>query len=691
MNKRGSLEILAPAGGSESLEAAVACGADAVYLGIDCLNARRNAENFTGENLAETVRKCHIKGVKVYLTLNIVVLENEMPQLVEAARIACEAGVDAVIVQDIGAAGVLRRCAPKLRLHASTQMAVHNAEGVKLLERLGFSRVVLARECSKEEIAAICASTSLEVEVFVHGALCMSVSGQCYMSSVLGQRSGNRGLCAQPCRLAFETDASSHALSLKDMSIIEHAGELREIGVTSLKIEGRMKRPEYVAAAVTACRAARAGEIPDIGSLQAVFSRSGFTEGYLTGKRDISMFGIRQKEDVTAAAAVLGRLANLYNEPKRHVQKVGVEMSFAMQPDAPAALSVLDCDGNSVCAEGDVPQAALNKPTDEARARQNLEKTGNTPYHIRNVRCSIADGLMLPASAINALRRSALEQLDGVRGKPHTISFDKERAGRLTGTSHALLPQLRVRLSKAEQLTPMLGEHAELITLPAAELVKLCRGGAPAYAEKLCVGLPRMLFSGQQELVSRLAFLREHGINHASVGNAGSIMIASKLGFILHGEPFLNAVNSYSVDTLAKCGLKDIELSFELNLDAVRRLTVPIPYGVTAYGYLPLMTVRNCPVRAAVGCERCKRGANFITDRKGNQLRTICAYGCSEILNPVPLYMADRLNELGKLDFITLSFTTEDVKECEAIFRDYLNGGEYKGKFTRGLLYKQLL
>ena len=306
------IEILAPAGSPESLRAAAACGADAVYLGIDVLNARRNAANFTRENLAETVQYCHIRGLKVYLTLNIILLEQELPTLVEVARAACEAGVDAAIVQDLGAAALLRRCCPGLRLNASTQMAVHNPEGARRLEQLGFSRVVLARECSRQEIEQIVRATSLEVEVFVHGALCMCVSGQCYLSSVLGQRSGNRGLCAQPCRLGFETRASSHALSLKDMSLIERIGELEALGVRSVKIEGRMKRPEYVAAAVTACRDALEGRPIDLEGLQSVFSRSGFTDGYYTGVRDLDMFGIRGKEDVTAAAGVLGRLETLY-------------------------------------------------------------------------------------------------------------------------------------------------------------------------------------------------------------------------------------------------------------------------------------------------------------------------------------------------------------------------------------------
>lgn len=689
------IEILAPAGSPESLRAAAACGADAVYLGIDVLNARRNAANFTRENLAETVQYCHIRGLKVYLTLNIILLEQELPMLVEVARAACEAGVDAAIVQDLGAAALLRRCCPGLRLNASTQMAVHNPEGARRLEQLGFSRVVLARECSRQEIEQIVRATSLEVEVFVHGALCMCVSGQCYLSSVLGQRSGNRGLCAQPCRLGFETRASSHALSLKDMSLIERIGELESLGVRSVKIEGRMKRPEYVAAAVTACRDALEGRPIDLEGLQSVFSRSGFTDGYYTGIRDLAMFGIRGKEDVTAAAGVLGRLETLYTDPRRQVQKVGIGLDFSMQAGGPSVLSVADCDGNTVRVEGESPQAALNKPTSPERAEASLSKTGGTPYRVERVSCAIGPGLMLPAAAINALRREALSRLDGLRGRARTVPFDPSGIELPAAPEAAVpsIPALRVRLNRKEQLSEPLWREAGLVTLPVPELVALFRAGQvpEPLVDRLCAGLPHILFEGQDTLRSQLAELREYGVRHAGAGNLGSLEIASGCGFVLHGEAFFNAANSETVAALARMGLADLELSFELSLDAARRLRHPLPLGLTAYGRLPLMTVRNCPVRVSAGCRRCGEGENFVTDRKGNRLYASCAYGMTELYNPVPLYMGDRLDELRGLGFYTLRFTTEDAVECQRVLDGYRTGDAYPGKFTRGLLYKTIL
>ena len=253
-------EILAPAGSFDSLIAAVQCGADAVYLGGKGMNARRSAGNFDAEELRRAVEYCHLRDVKVYQTINIVMFQHETDEAIDTIRQAAEAGVDAVLTQDLAIARMVRECAPSLPIHASTQMSIHNIEGVRLCEELGFSRAVLARELTAGEIAAICAATPLEIEVFVHGALCMSVSGQCYLSSMIGGRSGNRGLCAQPCRLPFSADGGGeYALSLKDLSLADRIGELTRMGVASLKIEGRMKRPEYVAAAVTAVRRAREG------------------------------------------------------------------------------------------------------------------------------------------------------------------------------------------------------------------------------------------------------------------------------------------------------------------------------------------------------------------------------------------------------------------------------------------------
>ena len=330
-------EVLAPAGSPECLTAAVRCGAAAVYLGVEEFNARRSAHNFTIDSLGEAVAYCHAHGVAVHLALNTLVREEELDRAVDTAVKAVQCGVDALIVQDVGLCRRLRAVMPTMTLHASTQLTCHTPAGVRFLRDVGFDRVVLSREMSREEIAA-CANLGVELEVFVHGALCMSVSGQCYFSAMLGSRSGNRGACAQPCRLPFEPTgnqprpcpADKAALSLKDNCLVQYVQELKELGVVSFKIEGRMKRPEYVAAATTVYAAAVRGETvseAELERLKSVFSRSGFTDGYYTADRGGNMFGVRRHEDVTAAAPVLKELARLYD---KEMPRVSVEMDFAL-------------------------------------------------------------------------------------------------------------------------------------------------------------------------------------------------------------------------------------------------------------------------------------------------------------------------------------------------------------------------
>ena len=400
-------EVLAPAGDRERLEAALRFGADAVYLGGKLFNMRAGTRSFTQEELAEAVKLTHQMGKRLYLTCNTLLNNEEADLLPRYLAEVHEMGVDAAIVSDIGVLMAAHRAVPELELHISTQAGVTNWLTATELHRLGAKRVVLARELSKEEIAAICAGTSMRCEVFVHGALCMSVSGQCYLSSVLGERSGNRGRCAQPCRLDFKSHGRGYALSLKDLTLTDRLRELEALGVASFKIEGRLKRPEYVAAAVTACRQSLAGEVPDLETLRSVFSRSGFTDGYYTGQRDLSMFGTRTREDAAAAAEVLGKLSAL---TRNEVGRLPVDMVLTMAPGEPAALAVTD-GTHRVEVAGEVPQTALTRPTDEELARRALEKCGGTPFYLQNLTCHIGEGLMLPLSALNRLRAAALISL----------------------------------------------------------------------------------------------------------------------------------------------------------------------------------------------------------------------------------------------------------------------------------------
>ena len=416
-------EILAPAGSFDSLTAAVRCGADAVYLGGRELNARRNAANFSNEELAQAVEYCHARGVKVYITLNTLVRDDEMETAMNAVRCACDIKADALILQDIGLTSLIRRTAPDMPLHASTQTSVQTIDGIKMLADMGFCRAVLPRELSKKEIEKIAAQSPIKLEMFVHGALCMCLSGQCQLSAVLGSRSGNRGLCAQPCRLPFAAaGGTGHDLSLKDMSLIEYLPELAQMGVLSFKIEGRMKRPEYVAAAVTACKKSLAGESAAEyeRTLGAIFSRSGFTSGYYNGALGRDMFGVRRKEDVTAAKDVLSPLAALYDGEQPLIR---ADMHLSAQVGEKAYLAVKAA-GKSVFTESEnAVQKAQNRAVGSEEIETRLRKCGSTQFYAGEVGIDIGDDIFLSASEINSLRRKALAMLEEKIAERSEIPF----------------------------------------------------------------------------------------------------------------------------------------------------------------------------------------------------------------------------------------------------------------------------
>lgn len=680
-------EILAPAGGEAQLRAAVLCGADAVYLGLRGFNARAGAENFDENTLPQTVGWCHARGVRVYVTLNTLVTDRELPQWLHSLDAVAAAGVDGVLVQDLGLAKIIRQRYPTLPLHASTQMTIHNLAGARLLEEMGFAQVVLARELSKEEIAAICAGTSMRCEVFVHGALCMSVSGQCYLSSVLGERSGNRGRCAQPCRLDFKSHGRGYALSLKDLTLTDRLRELEALGVASFKIEGRLKRPEYVAAAVTACRQSLAGEVPDLETLQSVFSRSGFTDGYYTGQRDLTMFGTRTREDAAAAAEVLGKLSAL---TRNEVGRLPVDMVLTMAPGEPATLAVTD-GTHRVEVAGEVPQTALTRPTDEELAHRALEKCGGTPFYLQNLTCHIGEGLMLPLSALNRLRAAALTALAEARSVVVPYPQAPAAAGEPAGRGRpAGAPRLGCRLAAAAQMTPAIRRGGGRLSLPLHELAErpeLLETGA----ERWVAELPAFCAPQQEEAVMRaLRKLKEQGLTAALCGNLGSLLMAREAGLRIIGDYGLNIINSPAAQQAAALGCDEITLSFECERNAARNVDSPVPIGVIAYGRLPLMLLRNCPGKTAAGCGDC-RGINHITDRRGEDFPLQCQNRqYTHLLNPRPLFLSDRLPEWDFCDFLTLRFTTETPAECDEVLKMYQTGAAPAGSFTRGLYYRTL-
>ena len=650
----------------ESLIAGVRSGANAVYLGGLEFNARRNAGNFDDEGLEEAVRYCHARGVKVYLTLNILMRDDELRQAYDAVRTALEAGVDAFIVQDIGVAKMIREHFPTARLHGSTQMSIMTPAGVRLAKELGFKRIVLPREMSLDEIREIRKSTDLELEIFVHGALCMCVSGQCYLSSVIGSRSGNRGLCAQPCRLPFTSgnDKNDRALSLKDLSLIEHLSELE--GITSLKIEGRMKRPEYVSAAVTAVKNAASGTLDNgqRAQLRSVFSRSGFTDGYLTGKRGAEMFGARTKDDVLSAKEVLKELRRNYDNENALLP---IDMHLVCKEGKAVTLEAA-ARGRSVTLQGGLPEKAINKPMTAESLIARLSKLGGTQFYANDITAEVDDGLIVPASGINELRRRAVEALSRVEkpeveAKPYSVKTPTARAK----TGEPCLSASFLDPASIPDRHPF-----KYVFIPIDSSLE------DFVDNRAGVLLPRGVFGCEERLRERLQKLRKAGVSRALCGNIGTYGLCEELGFEVFGDFGLNIFNSISAGMI-----KNPTLSFELSLEQANKIEAENK-GVIVYGRLPLMLMRNCPIKAQKGCAECgKKGR--LTDRMGYEFPVVCSsYPCVEMLNSVPLYMLDRLDEI-RVQRLHFYFSTETQSEVADVIDKIGNRKKPDYKYTRGL------
>ncbi len=675
-------EILAPVGGKEQLEAAVRSGADAVYLGTKNFNARNSAENFDESSLSEAVKYCHARNVKVYVTMNTLITDKETDEVVNEIKMIAASGADAVIIQDLGVAALWKKYCPSMPLHASTQMTIHNVAGAVQAEELGFKRLVLARELSLEEIRKIAEGTKAEIEVFVHGALCMSVSGTCLLSSMIGSRSGNRGRCAQPCRLDFKCGGREYALSLKDLSLVDKVNELADAGVSSLKIEGRMKRAEYVASAVTAVRKSLAGEKYDEESLRAVFSRSGFTKGYFLGQRNLEMFGYRRKEDVTAAAGVLKNLAQLY---KDEIRKIPVDIKFFADADG---ISLTVSDGvNTVSVYGEKPQTAQTKPLDGEFAEKCFSKLGGTIFFVNSFESEIGENLSVSASVMNSMRREATDKLYELRAVaiPYEIT-EPEASSRVSSAGYSS-KTVRVRFEKFPQSFD--DEKIEKIILPVSEILRNPEC-VTLYGRKLVCELPFLVFAENEEtFLSVLGKVKSLGVRNVLADNIGTLAMARNLGFNVHGGHGLNVLNSVAFAEYEKLGASDITLSPEISMASVGRITSRVRKGILGYGFLPLMRFRACPAQGKNGCGDCK-GLTVITDRRGTDFYNICsAKKYSSLLNSVPLYIGDK--PYDGADFVTLYFTFEKKETCLRIFECFINKKSPEMRKTGGLYYRELL
>lgn len=678
-------EILAPCGSPEVLNAALRAGCDAVYLGGEEFSARQNAANFCNADIEEAVYQCHKRGVKVYRTINTVIFDEQLDECMKAVKHCADAGVDGIITQDLALVEMVRRCCPGLHIHASTQMTIHTRRGMEVTKKLGFRRTVLSRELPLDIIREL-SELGIETEAFVHGALCMSVSGQCYMSAVVGSRSANRGLCAQACRLPCNAGGRGrerYDLSLKDLSYCDELREIVGAGVTSLKIEGRMKRPEYVAMAVDSCRKALAGEKYDRQTLEAVFSRNGFTNGYLRHKLGADMFGMRTGEDAAESAKAIPGIHEIYRyEDKRD----SISFELKIHDSEPVKLTARDGQGCEVSAEGGYPQQAKSRAVDESAAVKQLSKLGDTIYTFGGVRCDIGEGLFVSPGELNELRRKVCTEMDTVRSLKNSRVVPFEKCDILGFEEYKGCGQtLRVSVTNLEQLSGVSSETVELCGVPLDMAV---RAAEVFPAEKLAVMMPRFTFDEEKQM-NRLAEVKRAGIKHLYATNLAHTEIAKELGMELHTDFGFNLTNSCALNIVKELGAADAVVSFELKAAQISHLKKPMPIGVYAYGRLPLMLTVNCPISAAAGCKNC---IHHITDRTGRDFPVKCSKreGYVEILNSEVLYMADKLKDLRAADFLMLEFSDETPAQVRHIIEEYENGGlnGRPDKITRGLYYR---
>ena len=693
-------ELLAPAGSPESLRAAVLNGADAVYLGWGEFNARRGAKNFDDQEFADALVYCHARGVRVFLTMNTLLTDRELPAALETATTACRLGIDAILVQDWGLFDLLRKALPDLPLHASTQMSVFTSGGACEAAADGCERVVIARECSREDTAEICKNCPVEIETFVHGALCMCYSGQCAMSALIGSRSGNRGRCAQPCRLPYgvnEPAKKKYPLSLKDSCLAGELEDMADMGVACLKLEGRMKRPEYVAVITRIyARLLDEGRGPtpaEQAELEQAFSRSGFTDWYWQGKHGAGMFGVRP-ENAPDPKALFDAAKASYE--KDDLRTSPVRFTCVIRSGAPCMLTATD-DAHTVTVSGPVPETARNRALVDTEVADRLKKTGGTAYHCESVEVAVDDGLSLPASAINALRRDALNALTDARtAAPVRRELPAPALPEIDCSESA--PEFTVSVTTAAQLTGGLLEfHPARTYVPLEVLATL--SALPESDTEWCAVLPRIWRDRDEaELRRMLEAAKGLGVTSVALGNIGHFPLVRGLGLTLYGDYGLNVFNARSLNYLRDKGLSSACLSFELRFSQMRDMQKILPAEAIVYGRLPLMITDNCLVQNQCSCRLDRNGPmvpvnapcrqpNMLNDRTGAAFPLLPAWSHrTEVQNSRPLWLADR-NDYRRLSlaFARLRFTTEPPEECVRIFRSYLAGTPANGPFTRGL------
>ena len=690
------IELLSPAGSPEAVIAAVQNGADAIYMGLGNFNARRGAKNFTDEEFERSMRYCRIRGCKVYVTLNTLVNDREIAQAVESARLASQLGADGIIIQDLGLAYAIRQALPDIPLHASTQMSIHNLAGVEAAAEMGMTRAVLARELSLEQIKFITQHASIETEVFAHGALCFCQSGQCYMSALIGRRSGNRGMCAQPCRMQYSLGGrmDDYPMSLKDNCLVDRLRELEDAGVACLKIEGRMKRPEYTAIVTKiyskALKEHRQPSDEEMETLEKAFSRQGFTQGYFNGdKKD--MFGRREEPDKdTEKLFTLARKG--YSEGE--LRRVPVHFYTVAEKGMPVKAIAFDDDGNRAAAMGGVPEKARGQGLTATYITEQMFKTGGTPYNCVENRAQADPGLYLPASEINDLRRRLVSELSEQRAKPPIRRVGKlpeKPKGKLPTGDPAMIFQVLTEEQLSPELAALKPKYLYVPLTLMSEKLDLLRPFAEQGTIPVAV-LPRVIADNEAAAVyDMLSRMFDQGVNEALVGNLGHAMLAKKAGMKLRGDFGLNTFNSLSMEVIRQAGFISATASFELRLSQIRDMIKPLDTELIIYGRIPLMVSDQCIIRHSAGRCNCQTPGQM-ADRMGSVFPVVKEFGCRNVIyNAHKLYLADKAEDVYAAGAwgLRMMFTTEGMRECVEVAKGYMGLSDYKPNvLTRGLYYR---
>ena len=661
-------ELLSPAGTREAMRAAVAAGADAVYFGADAFNARANARNFTADELADAVSMLHAHGVKSHVTLNVQVFDRELSDALRCAENIYRAGADAIIVSDLGLARLLRQYFPDIELHASTQASGHSVRDAEYFASLGFSRMVCARELSASDIKTLAERSPIGIEMFIHGAICVSISGQCLFSSMVGGRSGNRGECAQPCRLPYN---GGYPLSPKDMCLAGHMTEIVKLGVCSLKIEGRMKSPEYVYRTTELYRRlideGRDATASEIKSLSAVFSRSGFTDAYFTGsvKSDPNaMLGVRTDADKDAT-----RESSFTVPTAEKVQLDAIHAKFRL--GEPSLLTV-QVGKRSVTVTGAIPDAAITRPLTAEYVSAQLTKFGSTEYAVTDKTCvdiDVAEGIITPASAINELRRRAVSALSGVRRSelPENAVPSRERIKRTE-------PILTAEFLRAAQITSHARNFFDRIYLPLSEYNSTMDGESPCGFV-----MPPVVYDRDEAHVSKMI------ADAAAAGAASCILSGTGQESLVHGYGLniiaghrYNVCSTETAIAAVDAGADIITASPEATAAQIRDMAARVPIAVTVYGRVPLMVTERCIIRAVAG-DRCRCGERpvWLSDRRGVRFPMYKSGDCGTVIcNSVPIWMGDKTDELTRLSCRAwhFMFTDEDAAAVDEIIDNFERG-----------------